>query len=189
MTQPVAVADELSWRSEAVVALWVAAFSAILGQVAGLVWSALAVHTPYRALFTDAAVADKQLIGQDLTFGYVVATAAVIAVALLLWIGRQPGLRGRILGPGASLGLVAGGVAGSVVANAVGQLQRDPPLIAALDRLGPQLPAATRTLELAAHQFELRAAGLLMVWPLVAVLVHLAAVSRAGSSRSVVPAR
>jgi hypothetical protein len=172
----------MPWRREAVVAVWILAFSAALGAVAGLVWSALAEHIPIHALLTDSETADKALIGQDLTFAYVTATAGVLVVGLALALTARHQWRERVVGPGASIGLALGGVAGAWIADLVGKAQRDPAFSTALHRLGPHLPQLYVDLELAAHQFQLRALGLLLVWPLLAVAVHAVAAraSKAG---------
>jgi hypothetical protein len=112
-------------------------------------------------------------MGQDVVFAAATAAAGVLAVLLLLAAGRWAGRRLSTLGPGATLGLAAGGVAGSFVAAALGHARSHPQAFAAaFARLTPHLPAALRATYVPGFDFSLKAHGLLAVWPLVAVVLH-----------------
>jgi hypothetical protein len=166
---------------EAAIGVAVAAGCAVLGAAAGLVWAAVAARIPLADQLRGKETADKALIGQDLSFAAVTAVAGVVAVALVLLAGRwRRGDRILVRGPGAAAGLALGGIAGSVVAAVVGRASRSPEFTSALARLAPHLPPSVRPVYAAAYAFQLRAAGLVMVWPVVALLLHLLAVRVSG---------
>ncbi len=166
------------WLVEVAAGLAVAAISAGFGAIAGIVWAHLARHIPAAQLLNEAERADKQMLGWDLSFAAVTATAGVLVVALLVLAGRfGRRLRTWLSGPGTNLGLAFGGLAGAWLTNVVGSAMRDSDFKSALHRLVPQITHALRTLELNAHQFGLRSLGFLVVWPLIAVLLHALVVS------------
>jgi len=165
---------QLRIGSELLVAVLVIALGAAVGIVAGLVWAAVAPHIPVAAQLAGRETANKALVGQDLAFAAVAATAGVVVVALVLAAGGLRDRRGRDLvrGPGAVLGLAIGGLVGAFVADLVGKARRDPGFVSALHRLAPHLPASVQPVYSSAYAFQLRTLGLVVVWPIVAVLVH-----------------
>lgn len=169
----------LGWRAEIIVAVAITAGSAVLGGAAGLVWDALAVHPSLRAVLRVRETADRQPMGQDMLFAAVTAVAALLAVLLLVVVGRRWSARPRIdRGLGAVIGLLAGGVAGAVIADAVGHTARHAAFARAYQPLAPHLSAFGR-LYLQAFDFKLHALGLLAVWPIAALVVHAVAVQLA----------
>ena len=133
---------------------------AVLGVPVGLLWSAVAPRTAYVVAKGAALLADPEtqtLIAADGWF------AAVTAVAGLLCGAAAYVLAGRFGEPGALGGLTAGAVAGALVAWQVGH------------RIGL---AHYRHLLANAHDGtavhappDLHATGVLVAWPLLAVVV------------------
>src|SRR5207248_10196090 len=88
-----------------------------------------------------------------------VAAGVVCATVALL-------LRGD--GPGVVLGLAVGGLFAALIANRVGLLAQHDGTMTALRQLG--IPSSHRLIDLL--DFRVRATGVLLAWPIAAVVVH-----------------
>lgn len=133
---------------------------AVLGVPAGLLWAAVAPRTAYVVVHGAPLLADPEtqtLIAADGWF------AALTAAAGLLCGVAAYVLAGRLGEPGPLGGLAAGAVAGAVVAWRVGHL-------AGLSHYRHVLATARDGATVHAA-LDLHAAGVIVAWPLVAVVV------------------
>jgi len=161
-------------RAEGVIAVLVTAYSVILGEVMGLIWPRVAPHIQMLRALEGSEAAAKAVLGDDMWFALLGIVAGVVAVGILLLVGRRAGR-----GPGAALGLAVGGVLGSMVAAHVGhQIQHPsivaPRLVADLKALAPRLTHHQILDYLDTFDFTLRAEAMLLAWPATAVIVHAA---------------
>jgi hypothetical protein len=161
-------------RAEAVVAVLVAAYSVMLGEVMGLIWPRVAPHIEMLRALEGSEAAAKAVLGDDMWFALLGIVAGLVAVGILLLVGR-----GAARGPGAVLGLAVGGVLGSLVAAHLGhQIQHPsivaPRLVADLKALAPRLSHHQILGYLNTFDFTLRADAMLLAWPMTAVIVHAA---------------
>ncbi|HWB66879.1 MAG TPA: hypothetical protein VG708_08645 [Mycobacteriales bacterium] len=163
----------LDWRPESVVALAVAAYSVVIGAVVGLLWPVFAPQiNGFRATFLGSEDAYKALLGDDLWLAFLGALAGLVCVLLTFAMGRIAS------GPGAVVGLAAGGALGSLVAEHVGHQRHNPAVIEALrhavvsNGLHPLTAHNVATLS-PYVEFTVRANAALLAWPVVAVVVLL----------------
>jgi hypothetical protein len=155
-------------RREIGLGLLVAAYSALLGGVVGLIWEAGAPHVRLAAAIDGSESAAKPLIGDDVRLGLLGIVAGIVVAVVVLVAGRH-GERG----PGEVLGLGVGGVLGALVAARVGDLARHHETVKALATIVPGATAAQTSKLVGYFGFHVRATGVLMVWPIAAVGVHL----------------
>lgn len=133
---------------------------AVLGVPVGLLWTAVAPATAYVVAGGKAFLADPEtqtLIAADGWF------AVLTAAAGLLCGVAGYGLAGRLGEPGLLGGVTAGAIAAAVVAWQVGHL-------AGLSHYRHTLAAARDGATVHAP-LDLHAAGVIVAWPLVAVVV------------------
>lgn len=133
---------------------------AVLGVPAGFLWAAVAPRTGYVVVHGATLLADPEtqtLIAADGWF------AALTAAAGLLCGAAAYVLAGRLGEPGLLGGLAAGAVGAAVVAWRVGHL-------AGLSHYRHTLAAARDGATVHAP-LDLHAAGVIVAWPLVAVVV------------------
>jgi hypothetical protein len=148
----------------------IAAYSALLGAVVGLVWEAGAPTIQLAAAINGNEGAGKPLIGDDLRLGLLGIVAGILAAAVVLVLGRN-----RERGPGEVLGLAAGGVLGALVAARVGDLARHHQMVSTIARIVPGATPGETSNILDYFGFHVRATGVLLFWPIAAVAVHLLA--------------
>jgi hypothetical protein len=155
----------VSWPHDGWVFGVVTALVAVLGAAAGLVWSALAPKMSIAAVLAGHEEPFRAQIGADAWFLLVTTLAGVLTalVAVLL----------RADGPAATAALGLGGTAAAFVAARVGYLTQHADVLRALRALGydPQAVA------LEVVDFRLRALGVVVAWPIAAMLVHTCAVA------------
>lgn len=161
----------LRWPQDGLVFLVTAVFVTLSGAVAGLVWAAVAPKLSVAGVVAGHESPFRAQIGADVWFILVGASAGVLtaAVALLL----------RADGPAASAGLGVGGIAAAFVADRVGWLTQHGDLLDALRALNLD-PA---NINLGLLDFRVRALGVLVAWPLAAIVVHTCAVAIRGQRR------
>jgi hypothetical protein len=148
-------------REDATSAWLAAAFSVLLGPVVGLVWSALAPKTDVARAVAGEEAAFKAEIGADVWFVFVaVAAGALVGLVAVLWF------RGR--GPGLLVGLAVGGVAAAFVADRVGYLTEHASTLTALRAAGFPHPSG---LGVSILDFKVRALGVVVAWPIAAIIV------------------
>jgi hypothetical protein len=158
-----------SWvRAELGFGLVVAAYSALLGAVVGLIWQAGAPRVHLAAAIDGSESAAKPLIGDDVRLGVLGIIAGVVIAVVVLVLGRN-----RERGPGEVLGLAAGGVLGALVAARVGDLARHHEMVKAVAAAVPGVTSAQTTKVLGYFGFHVRATGVLMLWPIASVAVYL----------------
>lgn len=137
----------------------------VFGAVAGLVWAAVAPKLAIAAVLAGHEEPFRAQIGADAWFLLVTSLAGVLTalVALLL----------RADGPATTAALGLGGTAAAFVADRVGYLTQHADVLHALRALGldPQQVA------LDVVDFRLRALGVVVAWPIAALLVHTGAVA------------
>jgi hypothetical protein len=167
---PQAAEAAVNWRLEAVVAVLVVAYSTLLGSVVGLIWPRVAPHLQLVRAINGSEAATKALLGDDMWLGALGLIAGVLSVAVLSVMARDDAG-----GPGAALGLVVGGVLGSLVAAHVGHQVQHPHVVSALRSSFPGITHQSIATILGYFDFKVRAKAVLVAWPLAAVLVHLAA--------------
>jgi hypothetical protein len=148
----------------------IAAYSALLGAVVGLVWEAGAPTVQLAQAINGNEAAGKPLIGDDVRLGLLGIIAGIVATAVVLLLGRD-----RERGPGEVLGLAAGGVLGALVAARVGDLARHHQMVSTIAKVVPGASKAETSTLLGYFGFHVRATGVLLFWPIAAVVVHLLA--------------
>jgi hypothetical protein len=155
----------LRWPHDGLVFAVTTLFVTLSGAVAGLVWAAVAPKLSLAAVLAGREGPFRAQIGADVWFVLVAALAGVLtaAVALLL----------RADGPSATAGLGAGGVAAAFVADRVGWLSQQADLLETLRALHLD----PTDVNMALVDFRLRALGVVVAWPLAAIIVHTCAVA------------
>jgi hypothetical protein len=171
---PQAAEAAINWRAEGVVALLVAAYSAILGAAVGLVWPRVApqVRVLHAAQGSEAAL--KALLGDDVWLGFLGIFAAAVCTAILAISARDAGR-----GPGGMVGLAVGGLLGSLVAVHIGHVvygAQHPYLRAEVHNAFPSVPSDQVTHVLNVLRFTLRDKAALLAWPVAAVVLQAATV-------------
>ncbi|ONH62285.1 hypothetical protein CcI49_02565 [Frankia sp. CcI49] len=129
----------------------------VVGPLLGLLWAACAPHLDVAAVLAGAMSVFSVQSTVDAYFAMICAVAGVIGGLVTYW-------RAADVGWPVAVGLGAGGVAGSLLTGEVGRLRRSD---AALDSLPPNATDLLRDLA----DFHVRATGLYLVLPGVALLV------------------
>jgi hypothetical protein len=155
-------------RAEILLGAVVAAFSALLGAAVGLIWAAGAPRVHLAAAIDGSESAAKPLIGDDVRLAVLGIIAGVLVAVVVLVAGRH-----RARGPGEVLGLAVGGVLGALVAARVGDVARQQEMVQALAAAVPGVTSGESSRLLGFFGFRVRATGVLMLWPIAAVVVHL----------------
>ena len=155
--QPVEV---LRWPHDGIVALLTTALVTIAGAVMGLIWSATAPKLSLTAVVAGSEATFKSQVAADGRFLLLGIVAGVISAGVLVALGER--------GPGAVIGLAVGGVLAALVANRIGVIAQHDATMSALRSLG--IPHSSRVLDLVG--FRVRAQGVLLAWPLAALVVQ-----------------
>lgn len=161
----------LRWPQDGLVFLVTSLYVTLFGAVTGLVWAAVAPKLSVAGVVAGHESPFRAQIGADVWFLLVGASAGVLTAAVALLLGAD--------GPSASAGLGVGGFAAAFVADRVGWLTQHGDLLDALRAL--QLDPAHINLGLL--DFRVRALGVLVAWPLAAIVVHTCAVAVRGRWR------
>lgn len=164
---PDAAEAAVSWLSEAVVAVLIAAYSVVLGGVVGLIWPRVAPHVRLGMAINGSEAATKVLLGDDMWLALLGIIAGVCSVAILAVVARD-----AAGGPGGVLGLAIGGLLGSLVAAQVGHLVQHPHLASTLRHSFPGITPHSVAAILGFFDFKVRAKAVLVAWPLAAVIVQ-----------------
>ncbi len=147
--------------------------SGLVGLPAGLVWWLVAPLSPVEkradGLYRAGGEGDESLIAADVRFG-VVTVVAAIAVTIVLYLRTRPARLGPLIG------IAIGGVVGAVVAWQTGAF------------LGPDAVRTTARSVRVGGSFDgpltVSATGMLLVWPLAAVITYFAATAAAEHSET-----
>jgi hypothetical protein len=150
----------VNWPHDGLVLVLTTALVTVAGAVVGLIWSASAPKLSIPAVAAGSEATFKAQIGADGRFLLLGIVAGLICAAVVLAFGQQ--------GPGAVVGLAVGGVLAALVANRVGVVAQHDGTLSALRSLG--IPHSARVLALVG--FRVRAQGVLLAWPIAALLVH-----------------
>jgi hypothetical protein len=136
----------------------------------GLLWSALGPKLPLRPALSGSETAFRTEVGADVHFVIVTAAAGVICAIVAIALKRD--------GPGVVVGLGIGGVLAALVTNRVGYLVNRDHTLSALHHLGVSLSLLDKFgID---PFFKVRAVGVLMAWPLAALLTYLLALAIRG---------
>lgn len=151
--------------------------AALLGAPAGLVWAAVAprpelVLTPAGATYANPR--PEAVVAGDGWFAAVSVIAGLLCGVLTYALGRR-WLHGHAREIAVLLGLAGGGGVGSFIAARVGRLAD----LATFQQQASTLPPGRQV----PGFLQLHAIGLLMAWPLAAVLACTAALAIAGARR------
>jgi hypothetical protein len=131
----------------------------LLGGPVGLVWEAISPHLHLAAALDGSEEAFHAEIAADGRFLLISIAVGLISAVAALALGRRSG-------PGVVAGLMTGGLFGAAIAARLGRHIRHDGLISALHSLGASPQAAPIV------DFRLRVLGLIVVWPLVAVITY-----------------
>jgi hypothetical protein len=154
----------LDWRRELTAFGLITVFSALVGGAVGPIWHAVAPQLNLVSANDGSAAATKVLIGDDLWLGLVGILAGVACVLVLAVVARA-----MLRGPGAVLGLAAGGFLGSLVAAHLGHRVGHHQMVAGLATAFPHAKQHGIRLFLSYYDFRVRARAVLLGWPLAAV--------------------
>jgi hypothetical protein len=166
LTAPEATEAPVRWRAEIAIFGLVTAYSLLLGGAVGLIWPRLAPHVQLVEAINGSEAATKALLGDDMWLALLGVLAGVLSVTVLSVLARDAGS-----GPGGILGLAVGGVLGSLVAAHVGHLVQHPHVVSALRAAYPHLDRHQVTTILGYFDFRVRANGVLVAWPVSAVIL------------------
>lgn len=154
--------------------LVVATYVVLSGPIVGLLWSAAGPKLNLFRALRGSAEAWRAEAGADVHFGLLCIGAGAIcaAVAILL----------RMDGPGVIAGLAAGGLGAAFVANRVGYLFNRGDTL-------HLLRSHSVSLKLLSQFgidpfFKLRALGVVVAWPMAALIVYVTAVAIRDRARS-----
>jgi hypothetical protein len=152
-------------RAEAMIAVVVAAYSAIAGGVAGIVWEQLGAGAPLITMKGGLYIESyKFLLGDDVTFGLVALVAGLVVALAVVVVGRDAGT-----GPGAVIGLAVGGVLGALVAAHVGHELGHQALVSRVLADAPGANPTTVGKSVSGYDFTLHWRIGLVTWPFAAV--------------------
>ena len=154
-TEPV-----LRWPHDGIVAAVTTLLVTVSGAVVGLIWSATAPKLSVAAVVAGSEAPFKNQIGADWRFLLLAVIGGVVSAGVVLAFGQR--------GPGAVVGLAVGGVLAALIANRVGVIAQHDATLSALHAAG--VSHSARVLDLVG--FRVRATGVLLVWPLAALVVH-----------------
>jgi hypothetical protein len=148
-------------RADATAAGLAAVFTALLGPVAGLVWTAVAPRVDVARAVAGEETAFKAEIGADVWFLAVAVIAGVVAGLVAVTVFRARG-------PGLLVGLVVGGLGAAFAADRVGYLTDHASTLAALHAAGFARPSR---LGVSILDFKVRALGVVAGWPIASIVV------------------
>lgn len=169
--------DPVSTRLEAVHFFFVAAFSAVIGGLAGVIWAAIGIT----AMLTPKGGAvylpndEKFFLDNDLRFALVALLAGLVLAVVVVLVSRD-----AELGPGAVLGLAVGGVLGALVAAHVGHVIGHHSLVNKINHYVPTAKASRVESAVDSIDFKVRWWLGAAAWPLAAVGVVLGVLTLRG---------
>ena len=166
------VLPSLRADGEITTAVVTALYVALLGPVAGLIWSAVAPRLSLRALIANSGAAFHPQIGADAWFLLVGGIAGVLCTVLAVVAGKRTG-------PGLAVGLAVGGLAAAFIADRIGYLHDHQSTVMALRAKGAHLNGAL----VSELDFRIRALGVLAVWPVASLVVLAVVVAVSGRRR------
>lgn len=169
--------DPINYRRELVQLLVVAAYSAVVGGAAGRIWAAVGASAPFVRRNGQVYLPSdsKFFLINDFRFALVTLVTGIV-LAFVLAIAS----RGRWLGPGAVIGLAAGGALGALVAAHVGHEVGHHSLVALLNHWAPHADPKLVHQAIAANDFTVNWKLGVFAWPIGAVAIVLGLVGLRG---------
>jgi hypothetical protein len=137
-------------------------FVMLSGPLVGLIWAAVGPAVPLRPVLRGSGSAYRNQVGADFHFLLLSATAGLLCAAVAVARRRD--------GPGVLLGLVVGGLGAAVVADRVAYLVERGDTLDTLAHL--QVSLATLHRYGIDPFFKVRALGVLVAWPMAAIVLH-----------------
>lgn len=163
---PVETTGWISWRAEVVTAVVVILAVAALGGAVGLIWHAVAPHVDVPAAINNPEEHTKALMGDDLWLALLGIIAGVLCGVVLFVLSPTVAE-----GPGALVGLVAGGFLAMLVADRVGYLVGVDSLRHTLNAAFPHATPKGIDGVVSLLDFRVRATAMLLTWPVASLLV------------------
>ena len=156
------------WRPELRDFLLTTAYVALTGPVAGLLWWGQAPKLSKQSMariLAGSGAPFNALIGADSWFLLVAALAGAACATVVVLV--------RGVGPGLLAGLAIGGAAGAVIADRVGYLAGRGHTVAAMHAVGISTSGTAGNV----LDFKVRAVGVMVAWPIAAILVFVLALA------------
>ena len=142
-------------------------FVVLSGPLIGLVWAAVGPELPLLPVLSGSGSAYRNEVGADFHFLLLSAAAGLLCAAVAVALRRD--------GPGVLLGLVVGGFGAALVADRVAYLAERGDTLDTLAHL--QVSLATLHRYGIDPFFKVRALGVLVAWPLAALVLHAVALA------------
>jgi hypothetical protein len=166
--QPPTVANPAGgWQDEARDFALTTVFVVLLGPVVGLIWSSVGPKLALVPALRGSASAYRAEVGAVLHFLLRSGAAGLLCAAVAIALRRD--------GPGVLLGLVVGGIGAAIVADRVGFLLNKDSTLDTLRHLGVSLALLDKYgID---PFFKVRALGVMLAWPLAAVVLYAVALA------------
>lgn len=162
------------WRQELRDFFLIAAYVVLAGPVVGLVWSATGPKVDLLRALSGSSEAWRAEAGADVHFGLICIAAGAVCAAVAVVL--------RLEGPGAITGLAAGGLGAAFVADRVGYLFNRGDT---LDLLHAHSVSLSLLSQFGIDPFfKVRALGVVVAWPIAALVVYVSALSLRDRTRS-----
>jgi hypothetical protein len=156
-----------SWRQELRDFLLIAVYVALTGPIVGLLWSAVSPKLDILGLVSGSGTFRPE-IGADVHFGLLGIGAGAVCAAITLACRRD--------GPGSMIGLAIGGLGAALIADRVGYLLNHGDTVALL-----RAHSLSLTID---PFFKVRALGVVVAWPMAALVVYVSALALRDRARS-----
>jgi hypothetical protein len=167
---PEATAPVVDWARETLHFAVTAVLVALTGAWVGLVWGATGPTLDLHQVVAGSSNAFRSEVAADLTFLALTAGAGLLCAAVALATRRE--------GPGIVAGLAVGGSLAAVVADRIGYLATRDDMTHLMGSIGVSL-AALEHVGINPF-FKVRALGVMVAWPLVAVVAYWIAIAIRG---------
>jgi hypothetical protein len=164
----------IRWLEDARDFLLTAVFVVLTGPIVGLVWAAVGPKVGLIPALQGSASGWRPEIGADFHFGLLGAGAGLVCAAIAVAWRRD--------GPGVPVGLAIGGLGAAVVADRVAFLVNRPDTLDTLRRHG--VPLSLLAKYGIDPFFKVRALGVLVAWPVAALVAYAIALAVMGRNRS-----
>jgi hypothetical protein len=159
------------WRQELRDFVVVAVYVVLAGPILGLLWSAAGPKLNLAGAIAGTGVDWKTEICADVHLGLLGIGAGALCAAVAFALHRD--------GPGSVVGLAVGGLGASFVADRIGFLLNRGDTLDLLH--AHHLSPSNLTID---PFFKVRALGVVVAWPIAALVVHMTALALRDRSRS-----
>lgn len=164
-----------SWQQELRDFLLVAVYVVLSGPVVGLLWSASGPKLDLLRALRGSGQAWRAEVGADVHFGLWCLAAGAVCGAVVVLL--------RMDGPAVIAGLAAGGLGAAFVADRVGYLLNRGDTLDFLHSRSVSLHVLTHDYGIDPF-FKLRALGVVVAWPMAALVVYVSALAVRDRARS-----